>query len=398
MSRPDTIKRPARSRRSTVAGLFAGIGGIELGLSSSGHHCELLCEIEPGARHVLSTHFPDVEIQKDVRALSSLPKVDIVAAGFPCQDLSQAGGTAGIRGKKSGVVAEVFRLLANRKASPRWLLIENVSFMLQLNRGIAMRFLVDSLESLGFAWAYRVVDTRSFGLPQRRQRVILVASRTEDPREVLLTDDAGQPEQGRLPNTWCGFYWTEGIRGLGWAVDAIPTLKGGSTIGIPSSPAIWNPQSGEFFTLDIRDAERIQGFKANWTAPSLTVPGIRSGHRWKLAGNAVSVPVARWLGHRLAEPGRLTQSTHRALARGSAWPKAAWGHAGKVFVADVSMWPLQITPPHLSDFARYPGKPLSLRAASGFLKRARSSSLRFEDGFLEALELHIKRASTTAAA
>ena len=40
---------------------------------------------------------------------------------------------------------------------------------------------------------------------------------------------------------WCGFYWTEGNRGLGWAVDAVPTLKGGSTIGIPSPPAIWDP-------------------------------------------------------------------------------------------------------------------------------------------------------------
>lgn len=384
--------------RSTVAGLFAGIGGIELGLNSAGHHCELLCEIDPAARLVLSTHFPEVEIHEDIRKLSNLPKVDVVTAGFPCQDLSQAGGTEGIRGKKSGVVAEVFRLLANRKTSPRWLMIENVSFMLQLNRGIAMRFLVASLENLGFAWAYRVVDTRAFGLPQRRQRVIMVASRTEDPRDVLLSEDAGQRQQPRLADAWCGFYWTEGLRGLGWAIDAIPTLKGGSTIGIPSSPAIWNPQSGEFFTLDIRDAERIQGFKPDWTAPSLMVPGVRSGHRWKLAGNAVSVPVARWVGSRLAEPGCFSTANARRLPRGASWPKAAWGYAGEVFSADVSMWPIQLEQPHLSDFIRFPVKPLSARAASGFLKRARTSTLRFENGFLEAVERHIKRVSTTAAA
>ena len=46
----------------------------------------------------------------------------------------------------------------------------------------------------------------------------------------------------------CGFYWTEGLRGLGWAVDAVPTLKGGSTIGIPSPPAIWDPQDGSITT------------------------------------------------------------------------------------------------------------------------------------------------------
>jgi DNA (cytosine-5)-methyltransferase 1 len=398
MTGPGPTLKSRSSGHSTVAGLFAGIGGIELGFQSAGHHCELLCEIDPAAQGVLNTHFPDVKVHPDIRRLSNLPKVDIVSAGFPCQDLSQAGGTAGIRGKKSGVVAEVFRLLANRKTSPQWLVIENVPFMLQLDRGTAMRFLVDSLESLGFAWAYRVVDTRAFGLPQRRQRVILVASRTEDPRNVLFTEDAGEPEQPRFADTWCGFYWTEGIRGLGWAIDAIPTLKGGSTIGIPSSPAIWNPQSGEIFTLDIRDAERIQGFKPDWTAPSLAVPGVRSGHRWKLAGNAVSVPVARWVGSQLADPGHFAAPPSRRLPRGAAWPKAAWGHQGEVFAANVSMWPSQLERSHLSDFVRFPIKLLSARAASGFLKRARSGSLRFEDGFLDAVDRHIKRVSTTAAA
>ena len=398
MSRPSPVTHRRTDARSTVAGLFAGIGGIELGLAAANHECQILCELDPAARKVLSTHFPSVDMHEDIRKLASLPKVDVVAAGFPCQDLSQAGGTAGIRGTKSGVVTEVFRLLANRKAGPRWLVIENVSFMLQLDRGTAMRFLVDSLESLGFAWAYRVVDTRAFGLPQRRQRVILIASRTEDPREVVLADDVGESEQPRFPETWCGFYWTEGVRGLGWAIDAIPTLKGGSTIGIPSSPAIWNPESGEFFTLDIRDAERIQGFEPDWTAPAVLAPGVRSGHRWKLVGNAVSVPVARWIGRMLARPGKFSVPGGRLLPRGAAWPKAGWGALGKAYTADVSMWPSQIERPSLSDFVRYPVKPLSVRAASGFLKRARTSSLRFEDGFLDSLERHIRRVSTTAAA
>jgi DNA (cytosine-5)-methyltransferase 1 len=384
--------------RSAVVGLFAGIGGIELGLGSAGHHCELLCEIDPAAQKILGTHFPDTEVAGDVRRLSKLPKVDVVAAGFPCQDLSQAGQTAGIRGTKSGVIAEVFRLLEDRRSGPRWLVIENVSFMLQLDGGTAMRFLVESLESLDFAWAYRVVDTRAFGLPQRRQRVIMVASRTEDPRDVVLSDDAGEPNEPRFFETWCGFYWTEGLRGLGWAVDAVPTLKGGSTIGIPSPPAIWNPRTGEFFTPDIRDAERLQGFESDWTSPATSVPGVRLGHRWKLIGNAVSVPVAGWLGTRLLNPGKFRAPAGRLLPTGIAWPRAAWGHSGEVYPADVSMWPCRAIRPHLADFIQFPVKPLSARAASGFLRRARTSTLRFEDGFLDALEQHIKRVSTTAAA
>jgi len=163
---------PLRARKGQglrVAGLFAGIGGVELGLSRAGHHSELLCEWEPTAQRVLRARFPSVDLRGDVRDLKSLPDVDLVTAGFPCQDLSQAGRTAGIRGERSGLVTEVFRLLD--KTNPRWLLLENVPFMLQLDAGEAMRYLTTALTDRGYRWAYRVVDTRAFGLPQRRRRV-----------------------------------------------------------------------------------------------------------------------------------------------------------------------------------------------------------------------------------
>src|SRR5581483_7195305 len=93
-----------------VAGWFAGIGGIELGLADSQHRSELLCEIEPSAQRVLRARFEDVPLVDDVREIDRLPEVDLVAAGFPCQDLSQAGRTEGITGSRSGLVDEVFRL------------------------------------------------------------------------------------------------------------------------------------------------------------------------------------------------------------------------------------------------------------------------------------------------
>lgn len=374
-----------------VAGLFAGVGGIEQGLRQAGHRSILLCEIDVAARRVLEHWFPDVDVRADVRELKSLPPVDLLAAGFPCQDLSQAGQTAGIRGKQSGLVEHVFRLLDSRSTEPRWLLIENVSFMLQLDRGRAMRYLVDELEARSFNWAYRVVDTRAFGLPQRRQRVILLASRSEDPRSVLFADDTDEEETPFFPDTWCGFYWTEGNRGLGWAVDAIPTLKAGSTIGIPSPPAIWDPFNGAISTPEIRDAERLQGFEPGWTLPALEGGGVRQGHRWKLVGNAVSVPVAKWLGQRLAKPGKFTYPAGQLLPRGLAWPYAAWGSHGNVFPADVSKWPVRWTRPHLSEFLKFPTSPLSARAALGFLGRARASSLSFEAGFLDAVARHARR-------
>ncbi|WP_280221911.1 DNA cytosine methyltransferase, partial [Nocardia neocaledoniensis] len=103
-----------------MVGLFAGIGGLELGLGAHGWSTELLCEIDPGAKGVLAARFPDTELHGDITKLRALPAgTELVAAGFPCQDLSQAGRTAGITGRRSGLVEEVFRLV-KRQRGPRW--------------------------------------------------------------------------------------------------------------------------------------------------------------------------------------------------------------------------------------------------------------------------------------
>jgi DNA (cytosine-5)-methyltransferase 1 len=385
-----------KSESMTSVGLFAGIGGIELGLQRAGYHPEMICEIDPGAREVLTRQF-GIEVKPDIRKLGAFPKVTLIAAGFPCQDLSQAGRTAGIVGTQSRLIAEVFKRLRSRANSPRWLLLENVPFMLQLQRGKAMRYLVDELEDLGFTWAYRVVNARAFGIPQRRQRVLLVASRSEDPRLALFGSDAAERAPVFTRTQLCGFYWTEGLRGLGWAVDSVPTLKGGSTIGIPSPPAIWDPADGSITTPDLRDAERLQGFEPGWTASASEAPGVRGSHRWKLVGNAVSVPVAEWVGRCLADP-RGDVPTCMPLKRGLSWPRAAWGHKGKVFTVDVSAFPVQGDVASLREFLRFPRVPLSYRAANGFLSRALVSGLNFEKGFLEDVRRHVARMARLAAA
>src|SRR6185312_9475478 len=266
----------------------AGIGGLELGLARSGHRSVLLCELDPGARAVLDARFPDVPKHGDICTLRDLPaETSLLTAGFPCQDLSQAGMTRGIGGARSGLVHEVFRLLKKRPVP--WVLLENVPFMLQLSRGRALSVIVDAIEKLGYKWAYRVVDTRAFGLPQRRERVFFLASLHEDPRDVLFVDEADPDDVGRFKgDVPFGFYWTEGIRGLGAAIDSVPTLKGGSTIGIPSPPAILMP-GGRIVKPELRDAERMQGFEADWTKPAESISGRGRGHRWKLVGNAVTV-------------------------------------------------------------------------------------------------------------
>lgn len=373
-----------------VAGLFAGIGGIELGLDSAGHRTELLCEAwEPAAR-VLAERFPGVPIHSDVRTLRSLPRsIDLLTAGFPCQDLSQAGMAAGITGSQSGLVGNVFRLI--RRRHPTWLLLENVQFMLQLDRGRAMSFLVEELSELKYRWAYRIVDSRFTGVPQRRRRVLLLASRTEDPRPVLFADDAGERPDSDYRDDAFGFYWTEGLKGLGWARDAVPTLKGGSTVGIPSSPGIWLPDAkpGRKLVMpSIEDTEALQGFPRGWT--DAADEGRRNGPRWKLTGNAVTVGVARWLGERLTEPGEPNGVSTRHEV-GSPWPSAAWGDRNGTYRVTVSEYPRHEPYRHLRDVVDEDGaRPITNRGARGFYGRTLVAKLRFDPDFIGDVVEHIE--------
>lgn len=369
-----------------VAGLFAGIGGLEAGLARAGHSPVLLSEIWQPARAVLEARYPDIPLPGDIAAIERLPPdTEVIAAGFPCQDLSQAGRTAGIGGARSGLVGHIFRLLDQQRVP--WVVLENVSFMLHLDKGRALRTLVEAFEERGYRWAYRVVNSLAF-LPQRRERVIFVATLTDvDPADVLCADEVPPPAFETTLGTHAhGFYWTEGIRGLGWAQDAVPTLKNGSTVGIPSPPAILLPD-GTVVTPDIRDAERLQGFDADWTLPA-ELTG-RSSLRWSLIGNAVSVPVAEWLGRRLSSPGCFDPAREAPLPKDGRWPKAARfdGHGRRAVT--ISTFPEFRSREPLARFLRHPGKPLSERATRGFLSRTQKSSLRFPAGFIDALERHL---------
>lgn len=389
---PLWMARSERYTRSTlrVAGLFAGIGGIELGLERAGHVTRLLCENDPAARAVLRLRFPRAIHRQDIRRLKTLSGVDLVTAGFPCQDLSQAGRTVGIGGSKSGLVSHLFRLL-HTNVHPNWILLENVPFMLQLDRGQAMSWLAEQFENLGYSWAYRTVDTRSFGLPHRRRRVLFLASRRLDPKDVLFADEAPKSNvAGPVPSAF-GFYWTEGNTGLGWARDAVPTLKGGSGLGIPSPPAIWIPQTDEIGLPHISDGERLQGFPEDWTKASLGSMVLGPGVRWRLVGNAVSVPVSEWLGRRLSEPGQYTRSGLRRLAPGEKWPSSAFGDKTGRWEAAVSEFPIECEFTPLRQFLSEDLQPLSFRAAKGFLCRFQNSSLRKDEKFVAALRKLVRK-------
>lgn len=369
-----------------AVGLFSGIGGFELGLQRVGIEADVLCEYWSPAAETLRRHFA-APVVGDIRQLGSLPRVDVVAAGFPCTDLSQVGRTAGIEGSESGLVREVFRLVND--TPPTWVVLENVPNMLSLHGGTPIQSLASWFEDHGWNWAYRTVDSQHFGVRQRRRRVFVVASRTEDPRTVLFADETDQRE-GHRRHAAYGFYWTEGNRGLGWGQGVTPTLKGGSARGIASPPAVWRVGAVPGRAIarpNIEVGERLQGFRAGWTSNV-----VKEGERWKLVGNAVTVPVAAWVGSRLSDPGVPADVPRRPLKPRPGWPAAASSVRGVRESWELSERPLAMRQRVTLDrlLSDYGAGPLSLGATRGFASRFKASRLKQPPGFVAALDDHIR--------
>lgn len=377
-----------KSSHLKMVSLFAGIGGFELGFRQAEIETSLVCEIDPIAQHVLKTNMADVMVVSDVRELNELPEeTDILCAGFPCQDISTIGVKVGLSGERSSLVKEVFRLLQKQKVE--WVIFENVSNMLYLRKGEAIRTIVEELEKIGYNWAYRMIDSIAF-VPQKRRRVFVVASLNHNPCDVILSGNSSH-EPGIITSEEfqepCGFYWTEGKYAIGLYQNAIPTLKVGSSIGIPSPPAIAFPD-GTIGSPDIRDAERLQGFPVDWTKPAeeLTKP---SG-RWKLVGNAVTVDVAAWIAEKIKNPEAYDSSKDKELTGNHKWPSAAWGGNGKKYASSASHYPVRRDEISLVEYLDYPCKALSYKAAKGFENRLNSGTVRCPQFFSEAIHRYVE--------
>jgi DNA (cytosine-5)-methyltransferase 1 len=113
--------------------------------------------------------------------------------------------------------------------------------------------------------------------------------------------------------------------------------------------------------------------------------------RWSLVGNAVSVPVAKWLGSRLAEPGAYDFVRDGNLPINGRWPKAARFDGKRRYAVTINAYPQWDARPPLTAFLRHEGKPLSARATRGFLSRTERAVLRFADGFQDRLRGHLYR-------
>lgn len=180
----------------TFGSLFAGIGGFDLGFERAGMRCLWQCELDSYCERVLEKHWPDVLRVRDIRGVNAenARPVDVLCGGFPCQDLSVAGKRAGLHGDRSGLFFGFARCADELVRSGGWVVVENVPGLLSSASGRDFAIVLRTLGDLGFHdLAWRVLDSRYFGVPQRRRRVYIVARRAvgDSARQVLLEPEGG---------------------------------------------------------------------------------------------------------------------------------------------------------------------------------------------------------------
>jgi DNA (cytosine-5)-methyltransferase 1 len=170
-----------------VLSLFSGVGGFDYGLENAGMKTVFQCEIDKHCQQILHRHWPDVPKWDDIQTLTgkhileNSGVVDVVAWGSPCQDLSVAGKRAGLGGESSGLFHEGIRIIKELREEsngqyPRISIWENVMGSLSSNGGADFGRVIDEMAEAGaLVIEWRSLDSRFFGVAQRRRRVFVVA-------------------------------------------------------------------------------------------------------------------------------------------------------------------------------------------------------------------------------
>lgn len=189
--------------RYTLNSFFSGIGGFDIAFENQGFSTQLQCEINPFCNQILNRHWPNVLKFLDINGIDekNIPEANVWCGGFPCQDISVARGSSerlGLSGQRSGLFFRFAELIKSKR--PKVVVIENVGGLFNSNKGRDFGMILQTLSSLGYGIAWRLLNSRYFGVPQSRTRVYLCCweNSTENAIKVLFdTDGAVKPKNTR---------------------------------------------------------------------------------------------------------------------------------------------------------------------------------------------------------
>lgn len=213
----------------TEGSLFAGIMGFGEGFRRAGFKNLWAVEKEPFCQKVIRARFSETEIFDDVKDCGkhNLRAVDVLTAGFPCQDLSVAGKRAGLEGARSGLFWEVVRIVGELR--PTWFVLENVPGLFSSCEGRDFAIVLNALDELGYGLAWRVLNSQFFGVAQRRRRVFIVGRFGKPcPAEILFEPESGGGDIAESGEAWPGVAAevTGSVGGAGRSGGFMPNADG----------------------------------------------------------------------------------------------------------------------------------------------------------------------------
>ena len=300
-----------------VFSMFSGIGGFELAFRNQGHEIVGACEIDDYARQIHQKHFKGITLYNDAKDLhpQSLPQFDMLCAGFPCQAFSIAGKRRGFDDTRGSLFFEIARIAKEKK--PSYLLLENVKGLLSHDKGETFRTIIRTLDEMGYDAEWQVLNSKYF-VPQNRERVFIIGHlRGRRTRQIFPLGDFNEETDRKIKHQINSDSQAErvyDIEGIG------PTLGIGAAMSKPLIGVVNDKKSlrqvenstcidANYFKghdnhgartmvikegmrirkLTPKECERLQGFPDDWTK------GVSDTQRYKMCGNAVTVPVIEYI-------------------------------------------------------------------------------------------------------
>ena len=302
-------------RKFKFVDLFAGIGGIRIAFERVGGKCIFTSEWDEPCQVMYEANFGEKPCG-DITKLNvdEVPDHDILTAGFPCQAFSIIGNKLGFGDTRGTLFFDVARILKAKQ--PQAFLLENVKQLKSHDHGRTLKVILDHLEKLGYFIHYKVLNGLDFGVPQKRERIILVGFRKNYPFDFPLSKvetktlaDILEPEnQIDKKHFLSDYFRTKLKRKLqeqNKRIISRPVVlhenKGGN-IGIhPFSCALRANGSYNYVTvngerrLTPREMLRLQGFPDSF---KMVVPDIQVR---KQAGNSVVIPKIEAVAHAMVQ-------------------------------------------------------------------------------------------------
>ena len=165
------------SKKPTVIELFAGAGGMALGLEKAGFDTKMLLDIDKDCTKTLITNRPKWNVvEADIQKISFKGmKADVVTGGFPCQAFSHAGNKLGFNDTRGTLFYEFAR--AVKEIKPKMFLAENVEAIIRNDNGRTLTTIMNVLSSFGYDVQYKILNALDYKVPQKRKRIIFIGTK-----------------------------------------------------------------------------------------------------------------------------------------------------------------------------------------------------------------------------